>query len=291
MTDTTQGADAPSDAALFQEATSSGMTLADFENPKLGDDLPAEKPAEKPATPPADKPIDKTAEQPKPENEPSVPAGRLREEAERARRAERERDELIARLTALQKPPPEQKKRPDLFEDPEAFVRSIVEPWQQQQEQQRIRERENLSKDWATQRFGQETVDQAGQALEHFMLRLNDPYAISSYNQAMASHDPWGVIVNWFQRTKTISEVGPDLNAFRQRERQAALQDPEFLKAAIEHARGQARSNGSFTNQSVKPAVPNLPSLGDVGASGGDAQVTQPSELELFRAATTAKRR
>ena len=286
MTDTTQGeghSPVVDDAALFQEATST--TLSEFENPKIDTDKPAEKPADKPV----DKPQDKPQEQPKPAEEPSIPAGRLREEAEARRRAERERDELIARFTAIQKPP-EQKKRPDIFEDPEAFVRSIVEPLQQQQEQQRQLDREDLSMKFAAQQYGPQVVVQSRQALEHFMSR-GDQQAWDTYNRAMKSPDPYGTIAAWFQERSVLHEVGTDLNAFRKREREEALKDPEFLKAALEHAKGQARANGSFTNQSVKPAVPNLPSLGNVGAVGGDAQKSEPSDLELFRAATTAKRR
>src|SRR4051794_30599071 len=97
MTDITQGADAPDDAALFHEATSDSTTLAEFENPKL--DPPTDKPGNKPADKPADKTADKPAD--KTQDDPPIPAGRLREESEGRRRAERERDELATRLAAL----------------------------------------------------------------------------------------------------------------------------------------------------------------------------------------------
>src|SRR5262252_5144958 len=103
MTDTTQGAlDAPDDTALFQEATST-PTLKQFEDAVL--------PVPKEETPPAPadgktepKPTDKT--EPKDE---TIPPGRLREESEARRRAERERDDLRARLdAAFQRQPPPQ---------------------------------------------------------------------------------------------------------------------------------------------------------------------------------------
>lgn len=285
MTDVTQGADAPDDAALFNEATDS--TLEDFENPKL-ETPPAEpKPGEpKPGEP---KPAEKPAEP-----EPPIPAGRLREESEARRRAERERDDLAARLAQLarpqqQQPPP---KQPDVFENPQDFVMSVVKPLLDQQAQERQLEREADSMDRSVQRFGPEVVVQSRQALEYFMQR-NDPTAWATYNRAMKSHDPYGVIAGWYHERSVLHEVGGDLNAFRKREREEALKDPEYLKTAIEYAKKSAAASGSFTHQPpVTAPVPRMPSLGNIGAAGGDStQQPEPSDLELFRAATTAKRR
>jgi hypothetical protein len=284
MTDITQGADAPDDASLFREATES-ETLEAFENPKL--ETPADQPVDKPAA--TDKPTDKPVDKP---DEPSIPAGRLREENEARRRAERERDDLAARLAALSRPQasPQQQKQPDVFEDPQGFVRSIVEPLLEQQKAEAQLQREAYSMELAQQRFGPELVTHSRQALEHFMSR-GDQMAWATYNRAMQSHDPYGVIASWYHERATLHEIGGDLNAFRKREREEALKDPEFLKAALEHAKGTAKTNGAFVNQSVQSTVPKMPSLGNIGAGGGDNQVIEPSDLELFRAATTAKRR
>jgi len=281
MTDITQGADAPDDASLFREATET-PTLEAFENPKLE---PAE--AEKPPAPAP--PIDKPADKP---DDPPIPAGRLREESEARRRAERERDDLAARLAALSRPAPQTQaaKTPDVFEDPQAFVKSIVEPLLEQQKQEAQLQREAYSMELAQQRFGSELVTHSRQALEHFMGR-GDPMAWATYNRAMQSHDPYGVIAHWYHERATLHEIGGDLNAFRKREREEALKDPEFRKAAMEHWKGEAKGNGSFVNQSVTTQVPKMPSLGNIGAGGGDSQVIEPSDIELFRAATTAKRR
>jgi hypothetical protein len=292
MTDTTQGADAPDDAALFSEATGSITTLDEFENPKLEEPKPLDKPADKSADKPADKPGERPTEKPT-EQEPPIPAGRLREESEARRRAERERDDLAARLAALARPQTQQQsppKKPDVFEDASGFVKAEVGPMIEQFRQELQVQREAYSMDMAVQRFGPEMVVHSRQALEQGMQR-NDPMAWATYNRAMQSHDPYGVIAGWFHERVVLHEVGGDLSAFRKREREEALKDPEFLKAALEHAKGQASANGSFTNQSVKPSVPKMPSLGNIGAAGGDTQQVEASDLELFRAATTAKRR
>jgi hypothetical protein len=55
------------------------------------------------------------------------------------------------------------------------------------------------------------------------------------------------------------------------REREEALKDPEFLKGSRTRQGSGDSANGSFTNQSVKPSVPKMPSLGNIGAAGGDS--------------------
>lgn len=288
MTDTTQGADAPDDAALFREASES-TTLDEFENPKVEARVV-------PATDkPTDQPTDKPAETETPHREePPIPAGRLREENEARRRAERERDDLASRLAALSRPQQQQQPqppKPDVFENPSGFVQSEVKPLIEQFRQEMQMQREAYSMDMAVSRFGGEAVVQSRQALEHFMSR-GDPMAWATYNRAMQSHDPYGVIAGWYRERATLHEVGGDLDAFRKREREAALKDPEHLKAAFELAKSQAATNGNYANRPpVNASIPKMPSLGNIGAAGGDSQVTEPSDLELFRAATTAKRR
>jgi hypothetical protein len=133
-------------------------------------------------------------------------------------------------------------------------------------------------------------VTHSRQALEHFMSR-GDPGAWATYNRAMQSHDPYGVIAGWYHERSVLHEVGGDLNAFQKRVRDEALKDPEYLKQAVEFARSQATSNGSFVNRPVSGAVPKIPSLSNIGAGGGDQPQSEPDDNSLFRAATSAKRR
>jgi hypothetical protein len=284
MTDVTQGADAPDDAALFREATTDTTTLDAFENPKPEPEKPAEP----------DKPAEPKPAEPKQQDEPPVPAGRLREESEARRRAERERDELAQRFAAMQRPqqPQQPAKQPDVFEDPQGFVKSIVEPLMAQQKQEMQLQREAYSMDMAAQRFGPELVTHSRQALEHFMSR-GDPMAWATYNRAMQSHDPYGVIAGWYHERSLLHEVGNDPNAYVERKFEERMEkDPEFRKKVFEKFKTQAASSGNaaFTPP-VTSSVPKMPSLGNIGAGGGDAQITEPSDMELFRAATSAKRR
>ncbi|UEM17038.1 hypothetical protein J4G43_024110 [Bradyrhizobium barranii subsp. barranii] len=290
MTDVTQGADALDENALFNAAVEA-ETLDKFENPP---------PVKEPDKPAALAPDGKT--EPKPELKPEaktddnapVPPGRLREEAEARRRAERERDDLRAQmqLLARQAPPQQQREQPkgiDLFENPSGFVQQELKPYLENIHTQFQMQREAMSLDFALQRHGEEKVGSARQALEQGMQR-GDPHAWSTYQRAMGSHDPYGVIVKWHQDGETLRNIGGDLDGYRKRILEEALADPEYRARVIEAAKGQAAATGQHVARPVKPAVAS-PSLGNIGAGGGDAQTVEPSDAELFRAATQAKRR
>lgn len=296
MTDVTQGADAPDDSALFNEVVST-ETLAKFENPPAPPAAP-----EAPAAPAA---AERPTDQQRDDNAP-VPPGRLREEAENRRRAERERDELRLQLDAMRRfqqplPQRQQQEAPpqiDLLENPQGFVQAQLRPYLDEIHQTFQQQREAMSLDFAMQRHGNEMVGAARQSLEQGMQR-GDPHAWSTYNRAMQSHDPYGVIVRAHQESETLRTIGGDLDGYRKRVLEEALADPAYRARVMEAAKSQAAASGQHVARApngqfapapaVRPA--SSPSLANIGAGGGDAQVIEPTDAELFRAATSAKRR
>ncbi|WP_445215470.1 hypothetical protein ACKWRH_23610 [Bradyrhizobium sp. Pa8] len=269
---------------MFNDAVSTA-TLEKFENPPVVTEPPA-------PTPPA-------GETPKPEarTEPkldeTIPSGRLREESEARRRAERERDDLRAQMAMLarQQPPQQgQQQTPkiDLFENPSGFVQQELRPYLEQISSDFQMQREAMSLDFALQRHGNEKVGAARQALEHGMAR-NDPNAWATYNRAMGSHDPYGVIVRWHNDGETLRSIGGDLDGYKKRVLEEALSDPDYRKRVIEAAKGQAMATGNSVARPV--TVASSPSLGNIGAGGGEAQIAEPSDADLFRQATSARRR
>src|SRR5215831_10884271 len=103
-----------------------------------------------------------------------VPPGRLREETERRRAIEAERDaalarnrEIEARLQTLergQRPPNQQEQRPerpDIFADPEAWERQLLNGIEQRAEERRV----NSSFYDAIEEHGQERFGEAYEAL------------------------------------------------------------------------------------------------------------------------------
>jgi hypothetical protein len=275
MTDVTQGADAPDDASLFSDATTT--TLEKFEN---ADPLP---PVEKPEA--EAKPDVKPEAKPdvKPEDA-QVPAGRLREEAEARRRAERERDDLMRQMATLRQPVPP--KAPDVFENPSGFVQSEVKPFFERMQQEMQMQREAFSEQMAGTAYGSEKVSAAKQALTDGMHR-GDPNARAAWEQAMQSAHPYDVITRWHLNNETMREVGGDLAAYKKRILEEAKADPDYMRQVIEASKG----NAQHVARPVTSTVPKIPSLGNVGAGGGDADVQEPSDEQLFRAATTARRK
>lgn len=285
MTDTTQGQDQPDDNALFQHATST-ETLDKFENPELPLNLPEQpKPEVK-----AEKPVEKPAEKAEPPKEEAlVPAHRLREESEARRQAERRLDELLARQTQ-QQPPQQQPQGPDFLENPSEFVKQQFTPYLEQIRNDLQMQREGMSLDWAIRSHGNEKVFAARQALEQGLAR-GDSSAKDTYVRAMQSHDPYGVITRWHNEGEVLRTTGGDLNAYRQRVLDEALKDPDHQKKVFEAARGQATVTGNSVARPVTPQPSSGPSLGDIGAGGFNEEYVEPSDQELFRAATTAKKR
>jgi hypothetical protein len=282
MTDVTQGQD--DDSSLFSDATST--TLEKFENaePLTTEKPPLEKAAEKPVVEPA-----KAVEPPKLDApEAPVPAGRLREEAERARRAERERDDLMRQLAAMrqpQSPPP----KPDLFENPSGFVQSEVRPYFDQVTQQIRAQTEAFSELMATSAYGSDKVQAAKQALVEGMHR-GDPDVKAVYDRAINSPHPFDVIARWHLNNETMREVGGDLAAYKKRVLEEALKDPDHQRQVFEYQRSGGNAQHVARPVTSSP-VPKIPSLGTVGTGAGGEADLQESDDQLFRAATSAKRR
>jgi hypothetical protein len=268
VSDVSQG-----EGELFNQATDT--TLEKFENPPL--------PEIKPEAP--DKPAEPTE---------TIPPGRLREESEARRRAERELSDTRARLAAFeavqqtrgQQPP----KRLDIFDDPGGFIRQEIGPMLEQLRSEAQARAENFSADMAVRLYGAENVTGARAALEQGMGR-HDPNAWATYNRAMSSHDPYGVITRWHMDREVLTQIGGDLDSYNAKILDEALKSPEFLKKAMEAARGHAAASGSQINRVTQSTVPDMPSLADIGTGGADEAMSNPSDEALFRAAVSAKRR
>jgi hypothetical protein len=249
----------------------------------LFNDAVTNQPVEQPHEP---EPPPKPAEPPAPE--PAVPAGRLREEADARRAAERERDEWRRRFDeafARQPPPPKvEAKRSDLFEKPSDFVQEEVRPMLDPVQQRINEQNEYWSRQHNIMRYGDEKVQAAYSALQT-AIRGGDAEAFEHYNnRIMKSIDPYGEIMRWHASREVMTTVGPDLAAYRQKLLDEALKDPEFQKKVFEAARGQAASNGNTVN---RPVVPKLPSIGKVGAAAPSTDAEDNlSDEELFHAAT-----
>jgi hypothetical protein len=284
----------------------------DAENPDEGTDDDAH-PSEEPENPDAVEDKAEPVVDAKPEPQGRVPAGRLREEAERARAAIAERDafkaqldaekaasqkavaELNAKLEGVlaafqkgQQPPaaptPEKPKTPDLFEDPNAFAEHINRGVQERFDafQRQLRDREvNASIESARTRHGQVFQD-AWKALESLP---KAPETVELVRRMEAAPNPGEAIVSWHKRNQAIREVGDDLDSYKARladeTRKSLMADPEFRKELLASLRGEA-STGDQGRPRTAVRLPRSLSQ----ATGGNSRA--PNDAEIFDGSDSA---
>jgi riboflavin biosynthesis pyrimidine reductase len=226
---------------------------------------------------------------PKPEAEPEKvkaeepergpPAWRLKEEADARRSAEQRAAQLEQQLQQFMRQQEQAKPAPDIFENPGAFVdqgvRSQVDPIKSELAQMR----EEFSLQRAITSHGEEKVQAAYKALADGM--QSNPAVNAVYQQAMASRDPYKVILDWHQKETVYKTIGNDPDAYaKSRALELAKADPEFQKALLGLTREAV--------QQARPSAINLPpSLGRVsGSVPRTAEDDDNSEAGLFRQAT-----
>jgi hypothetical protein len=175
----------------------------------------------------------------------AVPAWRLREEAEGRRQAEARAAQIERQLEELRRSQEAAKPKPEIWDDPNAFIeqniKRNVDPIQQQMTQMR----EQYSQMMAIQQHGADKVQAAFAALDQ-AAKAGDPEALMVVQRVKTnSMHPFGDIMNWHNRQSVFTQVGGDLEAYKKKltdeAREAALKDPEFVQKAIESARANAR--------------------------------------------------
>lgn len=271
------------DDALFNDVISSGPVTADLDPPQ------PEPPQPELVAPPV---VQVTPPAPPVQSEPAIPPGRLREETEARRQAERRAIELEARLAAIerQQQPQQPRQRADVFENPSAFVQEEVQPILDPVTQQISQMREFYSRREATRDHGAEKVKAAYDWIAEG-IASRDPEAVAVYQRAMQSMDPFGDITKAHLQRQTYQEIGGDLNSYRQRILDEAMKDQAFQAKVLEAARAQAQAAGATITRPAG-AVTSLPSITKVGAAAlSEGQQPDLSDAELFDATTSRKRR
>ena len=205
-----------------------------------------------------------------------VPSGKLREANEARRAAETERDALKAQIektrgdttsltekldlvmreiatlkaaprTEPAKPAAEAPKppvRPDIFENPDGVfdyfdkgVQTAVAPLVNEIKNMRVET--SMAIAHATHKG---TFEQAFEAVNKLNPQNPDDRAI--VQRIYSAPNPGEALVSWHKRQATLSEVGDDPAAYRERiakeTREALMKDPEFKKQLLADLRGEA---------------------------------------------------
>jgi hypothetical protein len=183
---------------------------------------------------------------PAPELEPTrVPITALLDEREKRQAVEAEAKQLkrmLDEIKAQQTP----QKAPDIYEDPEGFIRQTQATMQQALWNERL----NMSEAIARTQHGDEQVEKARDAFAQAVQSSPALYA------EMRQHpNPYAYVVNWHKRQSILSEIGNDPDKWKQ--------------SQIEALREQVRQE-LLAQSSPKPAAPP-PSLSKAPSRGNDA--------------------
>lgn len=215
------------------------------------------------------------------EDEAVVPSWRLREVNEKAAQAqqqvqqERERTlRLEAEVNALRQQTQQQTQQqaPDVYEDPNGFAE-----YQNQQVQVAFKQLQlQNARVEAMARYGYEKVEEAYKAA------VEAEYQNPGLGQRIAtSENPWLEAVNWHQEVQTQQVIGEGgIDGFRQREREALMQDPDFRKEVFE----KMRAESGVVSQKQVETIPSLNSATTTTVETTADGERVPSEDELFLA-------
>jgi len=167
--------------------------------------------------PTGEKPLETTPPVAQPQNnrppEGHVPLAALVDQRLEARQAKQERDELRRQLAELQKP----KQEPvDFYADPDAALNQRLEPFQQKFDRTISTLTLRASKAEAIASHGKGAVVEMETALAE-MMEKGDPEVGQLRQHLLGSDDPVGLAMDWYQRRKVMSEVGPDPAAYREK--------------------------------------------------------------------------
>jgi DNA repair exonuclease SbcCD ATPase subunit len=155
----------------------------------------------------------------------------------------------LVQATQQRQPPQPQPDPPDWYADPQAAIAHNLAPIQQETAAMR----EQFSRMMAADKFGEETVNTAQTELEQFA-RSNPQAARFDYQRIMASPHPYAALVEWHRQRATLSEVGPDPKAYRERVRAEILAEMQGARPAPAPNLNPAATPSNFaTSRSAAP--------------------------------------
>lgn len=162
-------------------------------------------------------------------------------------------EDLKRQIAESQKPKPEPVKVPDMYEDPEGYVRFQ----QSQLERVRLSTIADMSEVMAVEKYGEDAVSAAFEAVK----------AAGEGARFLNSRNPYGDMVKWHKQQQVIQEIGDDPAAYR-----------EKLAAEI-----RAEIEADIVAKQAKAlAEKAAPSMAKVNGSGGqrDAGWQGPTSLD-----------
>lgn len=223
-------------------------------------------------------------------DEANVPSWRLREISEERRQAQAERDtarneaaQFRQQMEQLQRQLTQNTPKPepvDFYADQDAWAQQKLSPIEQRMSQMQLSF--NLRASRAENLFlhGKEVVEAAEAAVGEAM-NSGDPDIPALRAKLLATDNPVGETIKWYQSRSMLKETGGDLNAYREKALEAALNDPTFLAKAMDRARAQANGQTQAPNIKLPPSLNRTASAASPHEEAGDM-----SDASLFAHAT-----
>ena len=195
---------------------------------------------------------------------------RLEEIERENERREAEWQRRISDLTTRITQPPVQHQQPqpppDPYTDPEGYTEYRMSAVQQQFENRLL----DYSETAARRAFGNDTVDAAFQAAQ--------AQGLIQQRAFLGKPDPWGAMVEWHKQYRAQQEVGTDLEAFKKR----------IAEEAVQKALAELKAGGGQGKAQKFPGT-----LADQTATGDQGVLPQSDEAmaaEIFDTDRRAKR-
>lgn len=238
----------------------------------------------------------KPADEPRPENRiPLAEHLKEREERQAAQRraeeAERRAAEIERQLAEMSRPKPEPQSAPEMWVDPQGFLRHGVDQAVQPIQQQMEAMRDQFSRMLAVQQFGAEVVNEARREFD-VEVRKNPLLAFEAQRMSRSEH-PYAELVAWHRNRKALAEIGGDPAAYKTKLLSDALNDPEHVKRVLEHVRQQnggqqqaPNGNGQARPRTITQLPPSLTRVTSAQAQSVPEDAAAPGDAELFAFAT-----
>jgi hypothetical protein len=223
--------------------------------------------------------------------EANVPSWRVRELREERdafkRQLEQQAADFQRRMAQYSQPAPQPQPKPDLYENPDAFVdhgvRQVVDPLRQEFGALK----EEFSKRDAIRTYGEEKVKAAYDAVANG-INQRDPEVLAIYQRAMNTMDPYGTIVSWHQQKTVFGQIGSDPEAWFEKRLAERLKDPTFQAKQLQQIQTSVQPS---TQRNIVQLPPSLNKATGSNVTDDETDANDMSSAGLFRHATAKRRR
>lgn len=222
-------------------------------------------------------------EKPEPKQSEGIPSWRLKEEAEarraaeeRASRVERELAEIRQQLARQEKKAEPEQPAPEPWDT--GYTEYVLAQATAKLEERYSQALLSLAKETAIARHTEEVVSAAEKAfIEAAQNRTLDQ---ADFHRVMNAPNRYAAAVEWHKRQQVMNTVGPDPNAWLEKQLEERLKDPAYQAQLLERIRGTAQQESQ-----QRPLTQLPPSLNRATRASPSAEDDDESDAGLLKSA------